>query len=69
MPCDLQQYKLIVHCGACMINRQEMLYRLMQATAAGVPVVNYGVLIAYLHGILKRVLSPFPSALQMLEGL
>ncbi len=67
LPGDLQQYKLIVHCGACMINRKEMLHRQMQAAAAGVPVVNYGVLIAYLHGILRRALSPFPSALRLLE--
>ena len=67
LPGDLQQYKLIVHCGACMINRKEMLHRQMQAAAAGVSVVNYGVLIAYLHGILRRALSPFPSALRLLE--
>lgn len=66
LPGNLEQYKLIVHCGACMINRKEMLHRLMQAAGAGVPVVNYGVLIAYLHGILRRVLSPFPSALRLL---
>ena len=59
MPSELGQYKLIVHCGACMINRKEMLHRLMQAAGAGVPVVNYGVLIASLHGILRRALSPF----------
>lgn len=68
LPSDLEQYKLIVHCGACMINRKEMLHRLMQAAGAGVPVVNYGVLIAYLHGILRRVLSPFPTALRLLDG-
>ena len=67
LPENLKQYKLIVHCGACMINRKEMLSRLMQARTAGVPVVNYGVLIAYIHGILPRVLSPFPSALKVLE--
>ena len=67
MPSELGQYKLIVHCGACMINRKEMLHRLMQAAGAGVPVVNYGVLIASLHGILRRALSPFPGALRLLE--
>jgi len=67
MPAELGQYKLIVHCGACMINRKEMLHRIMQATSAGVPVVNYGVLIASLHGILRRALSPFPGALRLLE--
>lgn len=67
LPENLEDYQLIVHCGACMINRREMLHRLRQAVAAGVPIVNYGVLIAYLHGILKRALSPFPAALRLLE--
>ena len=67
MPAELGQYKLIIHCGACMINRKEMLHRIIQATSAGVPVVNYGVLIASLHGILRRALSPFPGALRLLE--
>lgn len=66
LPADLKSYKLIVHCGACMINRREMLHRIMQAVEAGTPMVNYGVLIAYMHGILKRALSPFPSALRLL---
>lgn len=66
LPENLEQYKLVVHCGACMINRKEMLHRIMRATGAGVPIVNYGVLIAYVHGILKRALSPFPSALHVL---
>ncbi|MDD3653028.1 MAG: [FeFe] hydrogenase H-cluster maturation GTPase HydF [Desulfotomaculaceae bacterium] len=66
MPENLSRYQLVVHCGACMINRKQMLHRIAQATAAGVPIVNYGVLIAYLHGILKRALEPFPSARQLL---
>jgi len=64
---DLTQYNLIVHCGACMINRKEMLHRIMQATSAGVPIVNYGVLIAHVHGILRRTLSPFPGILRLLD--
>jgi [FeFe] hydrogenase H-cluster maturation GTPase HydF len=67
MPSDVKDYKLVVHCGACMINRKEMLHRLMVAEAAGVPTVNYGVLIAHVLGILKRALKPFPEALQILE--
>jgi [FeFe] hydrogenase H-cluster maturation GTPase HydF len=67
LPENLRDYKLIVHCGACMLNRREMLYRIMQAREAGVPIVNYGVLIAHLHGVLKRALSPFPQALAVLE--
>ena len=60
-PEDLPDYKLVLHCGGCMINRREMLSRMAQAKAAGVPVVNYGVAIAYLVGILPRALSPFPE--------
>lgn len=67
LPADLEQYNLIVHCGACMINRKEMLHRIMQANSAGVPIVNYGVLIAHVHGILRRTLSPFPAALRLLD--
>jgi len=58
-PADLERYKLVVHCGGCMINRREVLSRLAVASAAGVPVVNYGVIIAHLHGILPRALEPF----------
>ncbi|MDF9408467.1 [FeFe] hydrogenase H-cluster maturation GTPase HydF [Pelotomaculum isophthalicicum JI] len=67
MPANLNRYQLIVHCGACMINRKQMLHRIAEAVGAGVPIVNYGVLIAYLHGILKRALTPFPSAGRLLE--
>jgi [FeFe] hydrogenase H-cluster maturation GTPase HydF len=67
LPPDLTPYKLIVHCGACMINRKEMLHRLMTAQAAGVPIVNYGVLIAHVLGILKRALQPFPEAFRLLD--
>jgi [FeFe] hydrogenase H-cluster maturation GTPase HydF len=67
MPENLERFQLIVHCGACMINRKEMLHRILQATSAGVPIVNYGVLIAHMHGILRRALAPFPSALRLLD--
>lgn len=67
LPDNLAQYKLIVHCGACMINRREMLSRVMAAQAAGVPIVNYGVLIAYVLGILRRALAPFPDALALFD--
>jgi [FeFe] hydrogenase H-cluster maturation GTPase HydF len=67
LPPDIKDYKLIIHCGACMINRKEMLHRLLMAQQAGVPMVNYGVLIAYVLGILKRALAPFPQALEVLE--
>lgn len=66
-PQDLSGYKLIVHCGACMLNRREMLHRLSVAREAKVPIVNYGVLIAYVHGILHRTLAPFPAAQMILD--
>lgn len=58
-PHNLSEYALIVHCAGCMLNRRAMLYRISQAQAAGIPIVNYGVLIAYLHGILERAIGPF----------
>lgn len=61
-PPDFDKYDLIVHCGGCMINRREMLYRQRVATEAGVPMTNYGVLLAKVHGILDRALDPFPLA-------
>jgi [FeFe] hydrogenase H-cluster maturation GTPase HydF len=57
-PPDLARFKLIVHCGGCMISRREMLTRIAEAQAGGVPIVNYGVLIAHLHGIMPRALQP-----------
>lgn len=66
-PADISKYNLIVHCGSCMLNRREMLYRLAVAREQNVPIVNYGVLIAKLHGILHRALGPFPQAQIELE--
>ncbi|MFA5321598.1 MAG: [FeFe] hydrogenase H-cluster maturation GTPase HydF [Smithella sp.] len=66
-PDDLKQYKLIFHCGGCMINRKEMMTRLRKVQEAGVPVTNYGVAISFLQGVLKRSLAPFPSALASFE--
>ena len=57
-PDDLETYKLVIHCGACMINRSEVLERLRKLSSAGVPVVNYGVIIGYMTGILARVIAP-----------
>jgi len=68
LPENLQEYKLIVHCGACMLNRKEMLSRIMQAKRAGVPIVNYGVILAHMHGILKRALSPFPHLQELISS-
>lgn len=58
-PRELRDYALVVHCGGCMLNRREMQWRLAQAHAAGVPIVNYGVLLAHVSGILPRCLEPF----------
>lgn len=66
-PDNLNQYKLIIHCGACMLTRREMLARLRHAQEAGVAVTNYGVAISFLQGVLKRSLAPFPSALYAFE--
>jgi [FeFe] hydrogenase H-cluster maturation GTPase HydF len=62
-PQDLSPYKLIIHCGACMWNRREMLSRLMRCRQAGKPITNYGLIIAYSLGIFERALGPFPAAL------
>lgn len=62
-PQDLSPYKLVVHCGACMMNRQEMITRIRECHAQGVPITNYGLVIAYAFGILERALEPFPEAL------
>jgi [FeFe] hydrogenase H-cluster maturation GTPase HydF len=62
-PPDLAGYDLVVHCGACMWNRREMLSRLMLCRQAGVPITNYGLVIAYSLGIFERALEPFPAAL------
>lgn len=58
-PEDLSRYAMVVHCGGCMLNKREMQFRLKEAQAQGIPIVNYGVMIAYLNGILKRSLEPF----------
>jgi len=66
-PSDLSTYQLIVHCGACMLNEREMKYRLSYSADKSVPITNYGILIAYIHGILKRSLEPFPKIQQLLD--
>jgi [FeFe] hydrogenase H-cluster maturation GTPase HydF len=62
-PQDLSPYKLVIHCGACMVNRQEMMSRIGECQGQGVPITNYGLVIAYALGILERALQPFPEAL------
>ena len=65
-PTDLSPYRLIIHCGGCMLNEREMQYRYRCAADQGVPMTNYGLCIAYTHGILKRSLSVFPDLAEKL---
>ena len=64
-PDDLAAYQLVVHCGACMWNRREMLTRILRCRQAGVPITNYGMTIAYTLGIFERALAPFPGVLDL----
>lgn len=64
-PEDLASYQLVVHCGACMWNRREVLSRIVRCRQAGVPIANYGMTIAYTLGIFDRALEPFPDALDI----
>ncbi|MGF1579737.1 MAG: [FeFe] hydrogenase H-cluster maturation GTPase HydF [Gemmataceae bacterium] len=64
-PANLDSYKLVIHCGGCVQNRREILSRVAHCRAAGVPITNYGVTIAYTLGIFERALEPFPGALEV----
>ena len=66
-PEDVTGYALVVHCGGCMLNEREMKSRLERCREQDVPVTNYGIAIAQMHGILKRSLEPFPDLLSLLE--
>jgi len=66
-PEDLSPYKMIVHCGACMLNEREMKYRQAWAKDQKIAMTNYGILIAHVHGILKRSVEPFPSIAALLD--
>lgn len=66
-PDDLSPYRMIVHCGGCMLNAREMKYRVQCAVDQGIPITNYGILVAYLRGILKRSLEPFPEIGKLLD--
>ncbi len=68
-PANLAEYGLVLHCGACMTNRRAVLSRLMACRDAGVPIVNYGIAIAYCLGLLERALAPFPAALEAFKKL
>ena len=66
-PENLPDYQLIIHCGACVHNRREMLSRITLARSAGVPITNYGLCIAYSLGIFERALQPFPGVHELLD--
>ncbi len=66
-PENLKEYRLIIHCGSCMLTRREMLNRIQQAREAKVPITNYGLAISFLQGVIRRTLSPFPSALMAFD--
>ena len=66
-PDDLNGIDLIVHCGGCMLNENQMKSRVQSAVKAGVPIVNYGIAIAAMHGILERALKPFPDMTEILK--
>jgi len=67
-PGDLEPFSLVVHCGNCVGNRREMMSRIHRCHAAGVPITNYGLTIAYSLGIFERALEPFPAALEALSA-
>mgnify|MGYP003301492344 CR=1 FL=1 len=66
-PENLDEYSVIVHCGGCMLNEKEMKSRIAKATEAKIPIVNYGIAIAHMNGILKRSIEMFPDVLKILE--
>ncbi len=67
-PDDPGEWDLVIHCGACSFNRREMLGRIMRCRQAGVPITNYGLVIAYSLGIFERALQPFPASLEALRA-
>lgn len=66
-PEDLSEYALVIHCGGCMLNEREVKYRMKCAEDQGVPITNYGIVIAYMQGILKRSIEIFPHLLMEIE--
>jgi [FeFe] hydrogenase H-cluster maturation GTPase HydF len=68
-PDNLSEYKLVIHCGGCMLTRREMLFRIEKAREAGVAITNYGVAVSVVQGVIKRTLSPFPAALDAYQNM
>lgn len=66
-PLNLSPYKMIIHCGACMLNEREMQYRIKCAADQNIPFTNYGITIAYINDILKRTIEPFPQIYKLLD--
>lgn len=66
-PADLGSYKLIIHCGACMLNEREIQHRYSSAVQQNIPITNYGIAIAYMNGILKRTVEPLPEISSLLK--
>lgn len=66
-PENLSQYKLVIHCGGCVLTRREMLNRIQDVKQQGIFITNYGVAISYLHGVVERTLKPFPAMLMAYE--
>lgn len=66
-PETLEGYKLVIHCGGCMLNEREMKYRVKQTLDNGIPITNYGIAIAHMNGILKRSIELFPDAVKALD--
>jgi [FeFe] hydrogenase H-cluster maturation GTPase HydF len=66
-PDNLKEYRLVVHCGGCMLTRREMLSRIQKAKEEKVPITNYGLCISFSQGVIKRALSPFPAALDAFQ--
>ena len=66
-PDDLEKYRMIIHCGGCMLNAREMKARITMAEDRGVPITNYGMILAYFSGILERSLRVFPQYHAMLD--
>lgn len=66
-PTDLSPYKLVIHCGACMLNEREIQHRYSSAVQQNIPITNYGIAIAYMNGILKRTVEPLPEISSLLK--
>ncbi|GHT40055.1 hypothetical protein AGMMS49921_00740 [Endomicrobiia bacterium] len=66
-PKDISNYKIIIHCGGCTLNRKGMLARLNKATEAGVSITNYGIAISVFHDVIEKVLEVFAGSVESLQ--